>query len=239
MENLKKFIQEEVKKLHQIALLEEAKKQIKEELQTLNETKDVKAMYKKAGMTPPDGKGIHTKKFHKCVTSVGDEKGKNPYAICMDSLGKEKAVKASHRTDETIGIEYKQMNENDSRNPQLKAHAIDFIKTVLKLGRKDNLFDFYMKEHNIRQDLLSEFIDIVAEEINKHWWEGMNEGAVLDAKREISKAGIMPKNGVDLRFNMHDEPYVLKTMDTPEVNDWIAKVKSIVPNIIVTTFKKR
>jgi hypothetical protein len=69
---------------------------------SLNETKDVYAMYKKAGMEPPHpGKGIHTKKFHKCVTSVGDENGKNPYAICMSKLGKEKAVKSSHRTEES------------------------------------------------------------------------------------------------------------------------------------------
>lgn len=183
MENLKNFIQEEVKKLHKISLLEDARKIIKEELESLNnkilltflrvdentgnfiykgsdgniyidiegvihdvtkqrepigpvyntiiktgepvynpedrfarnpgskiktETKDVKAMYRKAGMEPPHpGKGIHTKKFHKCVTSVGDESGKNPYAICMDSLGKEKAVKAPHRTDEEIVDEVK------------------------------------------------------------------------------------------------------------------------------------
>jgi len=67
----------------------------------LKETKDVKAMYRNAGMEPPHpGKGIHTKKFHKCVTSVGEKGGKNPYAICMSSMGKDKAVKASHRTDE-------------------------------------------------------------------------------------------------------------------------------------------
>jgi len=67
----------------------------------VKETKDVDAMYKKAGMEPPHpGKGIHTKKFHKCVTSVGEKGGKNPYAICMSSLGKNKAVKADHRTEE-------------------------------------------------------------------------------------------------------------------------------------------
>jgi hypothetical protein len=71
------------------------------DVKNIDETKDVYAMYKKAGMEAPHpGKGIHTKKFHKCVTSVGDKGGKNPYAICMSSLGKNKAVKASHRTDE-------------------------------------------------------------------------------------------------------------------------------------------
>jgi hypothetical protein len=95
--SLKQFIAEEIQKLHKITILKEEKKQIEEELKILNETKDVTAMYKKAGMEPPHpGKGIHTKKFHKCVTSVG-KKGEvdNPYAVCMSSLGKEKAVKAS------------------------------------------------------------------------------------------------------------------------------------------------
>jgi small subunit ribosomal protein S15 len=91
------LLSEEIQKLHKITILKEEKKQIEEELKILNETKDVTAMYKKAGMEPPHpGKGIHTKKFHKCVTSVG-KKGEvdNPYAVCMSSLGKEKAVKAS------------------------------------------------------------------------------------------------------------------------------------------------
>jgi len=98
--DLKQFIQEEVAKLHKITLLKEEKLKIEKELEMLNETKDITAMYKNAGMEPPHpGKGIHTKKFHKCVTSVGDEGGKNPYAICMSSLGKKKAVHKSHQTE--------------------------------------------------------------------------------------------------------------------------------------------
>ncbi|MFA5068172.1 MAG: hypothetical protein WC466_09115 [Candidatus Izemoplasmatales bacterium] len=68
----------------------------------IKESKDIKSMYRSAGMKPPKGKGIHTKKFHKCVTSVGKTGSTdNPYAVCMSSLGKEKAVKSSHRTDES------------------------------------------------------------------------------------------------------------------------------------------
>jgi hypothetical protein len=61
-------------------------------------SKKIKAMYRKAGMKPPKGKGIHTEKFHRCVTKVGKRGGvTNPYAVCMASLGKKKAVKKSHR----------------------------------------------------------------------------------------------------------------------------------------------
>ncbi|MDD1444072.1 hypothetical protein MEO93_27765 [Dolichospermum sp. ST_sed3] len=67
----------------------------------IDETKDVNAMYRKAGMTPPKGKGIHTKKFHKCVTDVG-AKGDidNPFAVCMSKLGRDKSVKSSHRRED-------------------------------------------------------------------------------------------------------------------------------------------
>ena len=106
--DLKKLIKEELLKLQKISVLKEQKVQLEKELEQLYETKDVYAMYKKAGLEPPHpGKGIHTKKFHKCVTSVGDEDNKNPYAICMAKLGKEKAVKASHRTDENFVYENK------------------------------------------------------------------------------------------------------------------------------------
>ena len=58
----------------------------------------IKEMYKKAGIAPPDGKGIHTEDFHSCVIQV-KKKGNvdNPYAVCMASLGRNKAVKKSHR----------------------------------------------------------------------------------------------------------------------------------------------
>ena len=68
-------------------------------------SKKIKDLYRKAlakgarGITVPKGdKEIHTKVFHKCVTSVAKSGGaKSPYAVCMAKLGKEKAVKKSHR----------------------------------------------------------------------------------------------------------------------------------------------
>lgn len=51
------------------------------------------------GIRVPKGKkNVHTSAFHSCVTQVA-KKGdvKNPYAVCMASLGKEKAIKAGHR----------------------------------------------------------------------------------------------------------------------------------------------
>ena len=60
----------------------------------------IRATYKKAGLKPPDGKGIHTKKFHEMAVAI---KRDNPsysmsraYSIAMGQLGRNKAVKKSH-----------------------------------------------------------------------------------------------------------------------------------------------
>lgn len=68
-------------------------------------SKEIKDLYRRAlakgakNIAVPRGKkGVHTQAFHSCVTKVaksGDTK--NPYAICMSRLGKEKAVKKAHR----------------------------------------------------------------------------------------------------------------------------------------------
>lgn len=64
-------------------------------------SKAIKKIYKKKGVKAPNGKGIHTKKFHDVATSI---KRDNPsysmdrcYKIAMGKLGKTKAVKKSHR----------------------------------------------------------------------------------------------------------------------------------------------
>jgi len=69
-------------------------------------SKAIKAMYKSAiakgakGIEVPKGsKGIHSSAFHKCVTEVAKGgKVDNPYAVCMAKLGRNKAVKAGHRS---------------------------------------------------------------------------------------------------------------------------------------------
>ena len=57
-------------------------------------------MYSNARIKAPDGKGIHTKKFHEMAVAV---KRNNPgysmsraYSIAMGKLGRNKAVKKSH-----------------------------------------------------------------------------------------------------------------------------------------------
>ena len=64
----------------------------------------IKSLYRRAGLTPPDGKGLHTEIFHRCVVDVKKKiragkmkKGSNPYSICMAQLGADRAVKRGHR----------------------------------------------------------------------------------------------------------------------------------------------
>lgn len=57
--------------------------------------------YKKRGLKPPNGKGIHTRKFHEVSAAVmkkGNVKDRShAHAIAMKQLGKKKAVKKSHQ----------------------------------------------------------------------------------------------------------------------------------------------
>lgn len=58
----------------------------------------IKREYKKAGIKPPDGKGIHTLAAHKCVVNYlkkGLSKSE-AWKRCMGGLGKH-AVKKTHR----------------------------------------------------------------------------------------------------------------------------------------------
>jgi len=62
-------------------------------------SKKIREMYRKAGLKPPDGKGIHTERFHECVIALTKALNPvdNPYAVCMAKLGRDKSVKKSHR----------------------------------------------------------------------------------------------------------------------------------------------
>jgi phosphatidylethanolamine-binding protein (PEBP) family uncharacterized protein len=61
----------------------------------------IRKLYRKRGVTPPDGKGIHTYKFHDMATSIKKEHPEYSmqrcYAIAMAKLGSSKAVKKSHQ----------------------------------------------------------------------------------------------------------------------------------------------
>lgn len=65
-------------------------------------SKAIKKLYTDKGLTPPKGKGIHTYKFHDIASSVmqkkkqGKSKVKEPYALAMSMLGRNKAVNPSH-----------------------------------------------------------------------------------------------------------------------------------------------
>ena len=60
----------------------------------------IRKLYRQADVKAPDGKGLHTKKFHEIAVAI---KRDNPnlsmsscYAIAMKKLGRNKAVKQSH-----------------------------------------------------------------------------------------------------------------------------------------------
>jgi len=61
--------------------------------------KRIKQAYRKAGLTAPDGKGIHTLRAHQCVIEYlkkGFSKDE-AWQRCMGGLGRNRAVKKAHR----------------------------------------------------------------------------------------------------------------------------------------------
>jgi hypothetical protein len=61
----------------------------------------IRQIYRLAKLKAPDGKGIHTKKFHEVAVAI---KKSNPsysmsrcYAIAMGTLGRNKSVKKVHQ----------------------------------------------------------------------------------------------------------------------------------------------
>ncbi len=64
-------------------------------------SKRIREVYKKAGLKGPDGKGIHTLKFHKMAAGIKREHPEysmqRAYKIAMGVLGPGKAVKKKHR----------------------------------------------------------------------------------------------------------------------------------------------
>lgn len=59
----------------------------------------IRKAYKKAGQKPPNGKGIHTLRFHTCAIAYlkkGFSKDE-AYKRCMGGIGRDLAVKKSHQ----------------------------------------------------------------------------------------------------------------------------------------------
>jgi len=56
------------------------------------------------------------------------------------------------------------LNEN-----AINENAKEFIRDVLKMGSKDNLFDVYMQQVNMNPDDLSDFVKEVIIELKKQF----------------------------------------------------------------------
>lgn len=126
-----------------------------EEKEEVEESKDTKALYTKKGLTPPQGKGIHKKKFHEMATAIAakmkkegkseKEAKKSGYAISMSKLGKKGAVKAGHRSNEAKFVfeSYEDMvdylkNEFTKLSPEQTAKLSSIFPTAALNESKGN-----------------------------------------------------------------------------------------------------
>ena len=85
----------------------------------VDETADINKMYSDAGLPTPDGKGEHTKAFHKLAVGIAKDyvkSGDSPkealskaYPTAMKQLGRDKAVKKAHQRNESISTTVKEI----------------------------------------------------------------------------------------------------------------------------------
>jgi len=79
------------------------------------------SMYRDAGFNPPaGGKGIHTEKFHRCVTDIGMKQGSlyepyNAFTVCMKTVGADDAIRPEHRNTE----EYKEAKTSEKEEQEI------------------------------------------------------------------------------------------------------------------------
>jgi len=62
-------------------------------------SRNIMKLYTDKGIKPPEGKGIHTKKFHEMATAMMENGVPKDiaYATAMKKLGRNKSVKKPHR----------------------------------------------------------------------------------------------------------------------------------------------
>ena len=75
-------------------------------------SKEIKKLYRKEGLKPPDGKGIHTKRAHKAVVQYlkkGMSK-EEAWKRVMGGMGRDLVVKKAHRRSPKF-TEYQKMRK--------------------------------------------------------------------------------------------------------------------------------
>lgn len=110
-----------------------------EESEEVDESADIKKMYKDAGLPAPDGKGIHTKAFHELAIKIakgytakgdsGQEALDKAYPTAMKQLGKEKAVKKAHRKSESVTI-VKELQVKEAVTRAERDKAIELLEEL-------------------------------------------------------------------------------------------------------------
>lgn len=171
----------------------------------VNECKDVKVLYEKAGFKPPKGKGIHTKAFHKCVINYagkiksGKMKKDEACKRCMGGLGKKNAVKKAHRKNESIIQVVDYINEllNEKRGPW---------------GERLNKL-LYDAGYNVTEDQIVEIVDKISDNIED--WDKLTN--LLSGEDAEAVVGFLQKNG--LKLNKVEESVINEEKDLIFVAD--------------------
>jgi hypothetical protein len=198
----------------------------------LNESEDVKKLYKAAGLPAPKGKGEHTMAFHKKAIAVaksyvkrGDspkEALKKAYPTAMKQLGKKKAVKKAHQKNESkstnseksissfVGV----VNELKAREAYTRAERDKLAEEINKIP--SGTLEIKMLQNRVRKMVESGNIEInalrrVLEEKSSKEAELINQ--VNEVRAELDKnLKIIEKITADSKRQIEESTIQIKTI---------------------------
>ena len=212
----------------------------------IDETADIIAMYKAAGLPAPDGKGEHTRAFHKLAIEVAKgyvKSGDTPkealdkaYPTAMKQLGRDKAVKKAHQRSESISITAKQIKDLRIKEAIVRAERDKLVDYVSALTDNDLEVKILLKK--IRESKVIENDEV------KALCSKLEEKARTDA--ELSVGVLKLKKEIDatkkqlqkLEKDLEDKQKEYKEALAIELDKWNGEHKKELENIQKDNEKK-
>lgn len=177
---------------------------IENESKFLNESEEIKKLYKNAGLPAPKGKGEHTKAFHKRAIAVAksyiksgdspEEALKKAYPTAMKQLGKKKSLKKNKsKSNESI----------DNKK---------FMSSFIKM----------LNELKVKEAIARVERDKLIEEINKNPSDSLCIRMIWNRTQKIIESLNFENNA--LRLKLEEKSLVISNMDS-KINESVKKLQ--------------
>jgi len=177
-----------------VITFEELQRNFELEESKITETEDIHAMYKAANLPAPDGKGIHTRAFHKLAIDIakgyvkagdtGKEALDKAYPTAMKQLGKEGAVKKAHQK-ESISSTAKEMTDLRIQEASVRAERDKAIELLEELENEESQLNKQNSSRVLEVKVLVSRLKKVAEK---------NDQLILALRGKLEEKALLAKN---------------------------------------------